>query len=171
LREPFAVAAAQPPDRALLDRPGLRLFGQQVRRHQTQGRLVADDQHRLGRVGPACGLQQAFAGAVGPEHLQGLEVLAQRLRRLLRAQCRADEDLGRMRDALIEPLGHALGLALALGRERAVEVALPFALEVRFGVAPQDQVHHSGSPAPWSAPRKRSTSACCALGPSVPTRW
>jgi len=48
-----------------------------------------------------------------------------------------------MRQSLVQPVGHALRLALALGRERAVEVVVDLAHLEGLGMAPQDQVHYS----------------------------
>ena len=46
-----------------------------------------------------------------------------------------------MGEPLAEPLGHALGLALALRRQRALQVVVDLAHLEGLGVAPQDQVH------------------------------
>ena len=47
-----------------------------------------------------------------------------------------------MRQPLAEPFGHALGLALALRRQRALQVVVDLAHLEGLGMAPQDQVHH-----------------------------
>ena len=68
LGAPLARPMAQPPDAALLDRPRIaearRLARHQVGGHQAQRRLMADDQHRLARIRPARGGQQALDVAV-----------------------------------------------------------------------------------------------------------
>ena len=46
-----------------------------------------------------------------------------------------------MRQPLVQPVGHAVGLAFALGGQRAVHVVLPFGQLESFGMTPQNQVH------------------------------
>ena len=45
------------------------------------------------------------------------------------------------RQVLVEPCGHAGGVALAAAGQRAIEVVLSVGAVGRLGMAPQDQVH------------------------------
>ena len=112
-----------------------------MRRHQTQAGLVADHQRRLRPIRPASGQQQCVSAAAGCQRGHGLEVAIQRLGGLLRTARRADQNARRMRQPLVQPVGHAVGLALALGGQRAVHVVLPFGQLESFGMTPQNQVH------------------------------
>ena len=79
---------------------------------------------------------------VSRERLHGPELDAERLGSLLGADRGTREHRELARQPLQQPLGHALGLLAALGRERALEVRAAF---FRFRVPPEDQVHGSGS--------------------------
>ena len=53
-----------------------------------------------------------------------------------------------MGETPVQPLGHALGLALALRRQRAREVVGADIGFFGFGVAPEDQIHARRSSIP-----------------------
>src|SRR5436190_265112 len=67
----------------------------------------------------------------------------ERLDRLLAAKRRADEDARRVGDAASQPVGHPLGMALPLRRQRPLHVVLALVRLFGLGMAPQDEVHHA----------------------------
>jgi hypothetical protein len=50
-----------------------------------------------------------------------------------------------MGEVTVQPLGHALGLALAFARQRALQVVFADIGFFGFGMAPEDEVHGFGS--------------------------
>ncbi len=108
-------------------------------------------------------LQQRLGRLLGSERGHGLEVTAEAACGLLAAQRRADEHARRVRQALVQPLGHALRLAFALRGQRALEIVLVGTRGRRLGMSPQDQLHHP-------IDLYRAIRPACAEGPSVSMR-
>ena len=68
-------AAAQPPERPLLDRPFRFLTGQQKCRQSPEHRLVTDCQHSAAGIRPAACRNQIGNSGIGPDREYGLERL------------------------------------------------------------------------------------------------
>ena len=102
---------------------------------------MADHQSGVAAERPAHGVEHRLGWGIRGQGFHGAELAPQRLRGLLRAQRRAHQDARAFRQALVEPLRHALGLALALGCESAPKVRFTGPGLHGLGMAPEDQVH------------------------------
>jgi hypothetical protein len=99
---------------------------------------MADDQYRKLGVRPTCGFEHSARAGVGRYRVHGAQFparnLGERLRRLLRARGRADENASAIGQMPVEPFGRSPSLLLAARRQLAGEVGLAI---FRFGVTPE----------------------------------
>src|ERR1700730_3482784 len=134
----FAYAVGKPPHRALAHAPGSVLLGKQKSRNFTERGLMADNEHRLSRIGPAGCRQNRANRSAGRELGHGPEFALQRESGLLRAVGWAHQYSAGVRKMTVEPGRHSFGLLDAFGRESAAKIRLAW---LGLGMAPQNQVH------------------------------
>src|SRR5205807_4600314 len=134
----FTYTVGKPPHRALAHAPGSVLLGKQKSRNFTERGLMPDDEHGFSRVGPAGCCQNRANRSAGRELGHGPEFALQRESGLLSAIGRAHQYFAGVRKMIVQPDRHSFGLLDAFGGEPAAKIRLA---RLRFGMAPQDQVH------------------------------